>query len=191
MGVILEKFVDILCGDMDNRGQIAQEESEGKRIHPYAKHITRVCNERVKNKPEDLDGIFILEESYYQYQDQPLEIKPLFFYIREALDTILLQSIIVPDHLDKANVTNENPNLEFEYKELKFNEKFGVAQYNYHGDYFTVDHHCDFGNGITFRLVETLAPDRLEVMEMYMNNGQLITPYDTPLIYKKYFDEVG
>ena len=190
MGKILDKFVNILCGDLDNRDQVAQEKNAGQVIHPYAKHITRVCNYRINNMPDNIEGIFILEESYYTYPDRPTEIKPLFFYIRETDKGVLLQSIIIPEFLDKAEVTNDNPNLKFEYDELKFNEKFGTAHYNFHGDYFTVDHHCDFGHGITFRLVETLGPDKLEVMEMYMSDGKLMTPYDTPLIYVKYSNEV-
>lgn len=187
----IDLFVEILCGDLDNREQISAEQKNGKQIHPYAKHITRLCGHMIKNIPENHQGLYILEESYYQYPNQEMEIKPLFFYIREQGDTILLQSIVIPEHMDKSKVVNSNPDLCFDYNELKINEKFGTAHYTrQENTHFTAHHKCDFGDGLSFALIETLSKDGLWVMELLIKDGVQLTPYDTPLEYKKYQNEI-
>ena len=52
-------------------------------------------------------------------------------------------------------------------------------------DKFTVNHPTDLGNGMTFTLIETLAKNRLEVMELLEKNGKKLTPYETPIIYER------
>ena len=187
MGKAMDLFKEILCGDLDNRQQVANERALGKQIHPYAKHVTRVCDHRVKHRPEGHEGMYVLEESYYVYPGQEAQIKPLFFYLREQEDTVLLQSLVVPERWDHKEVVNSNESLSFEFEELVINERFGTAEYVMVEDiFFTVNHPCDFGGGITFRLVETLHRDGLSVMEITKKDGVIITPYDTPLEYKKY-----
>ena len=191
MGKTIELFKEILCGDLDNRDQVMAERQAGQQIHPYAKHITRMFDDIISDKPENLPGEFVLEESYYTYPGKPTEIKPLLFYIREEGDTILLQSLVVPQHMDKSDVYNGNPELHFSMADLEVNDKFGTAAYQLQEDYsFKVDHPCDFGNGVKFRLTERLSKDGLEVMELYEKNGLKLTPYDTPLVYIKYNEEL-
>jgi len=182
----LELFIDILCGDLDNREQVEAEQKMNKQVHPYAKHITRVCDHKVKNLPSDLLGHYILEESYYSYPDREMEIKPLLFFIREKDGkSVQLQSLVVPDKYEKAEVINTNDDLIFDYHELRINQKFGVAEYVMHDSaYFTTDHHCDFGDDVTFRLIETLSAEHLLVLELYSKAGKILTPYNTPIIYK-------
>ena len=56
MGKAMDLFKEILCGDLDNRQQVANERALGKQVHPYAKHITRICDHRVKHRPEGHQG---------------------------------------------------------------------------------------------------------------------------------------
>ena len=185
MGKILDRFVEIICGDHDNSEQLAENDKKGIRVHPYAKHITRVCNDLVDNLPEDFDGIYILEESYHTYPDRPREFKPLFYFIQEVEDGVTLQSIAIPESWEAKELVNSNKNLKFDFNELKQEQKFGTAHFKFQDDYFITDHRCDFGKGQTFRLTKKIAADHHEVMEMYLDAGESMTPYDTPLIYKR------
>jgi len=187
MSKVIDLFIEILCGDFDNQAQVEAEQKEGNQTHPYAKHITRVCDDKILNSPVDLEGHYILEESYYTYPDKETEIKPLLFFIRnKSPNSVMLQSLIIPERLDKAEVINANENLFFDYYELAINQKFGTAHYVMQDNaYFTTDHLCDFGNDTSFRLIETLAIDQLLVLELYSVSGKIITPYNTPIIYKK------
>lgn len=183
-------FKEILIGDLDNRAQIEEEQKQGNQIHPYAKHVTRDCTHIVRNLPEDIKGIFILEESYYTYPQKETVVKPLlFFVVPYGEKSVQLHSMQIPAHLDKNKVINANSDLYFDYNELKESENFKPAIYHYHEDgYFTVHHPNDLGNGMSFTLIETLTKEYLEVMELLEKDGQRLTPYDTPLIYKRIVD---
>lgn len=186
MDTILKKFTEILCGSLDNQEQIDQERKDGQQIHPYAKHVTEVIDHKIINRPPDHEGIYILEESYYIYPGkEETEIKPLLFYMRsDGVSKALLQSVQIPERLEKSEVVNANESLVLDFHELTL-RPFGTAEYTLHeGDYFTVDHTADMGGGLVFRLIETLSKEGLEVMELIHKNGVKITPYDTPILYK-------
>jgi len=188
MDHILAKFSEILCGTLDNQEQIDQEIQQGKQLHPYAKHVTAICNHKIINIPEDYEGIYILEESYYIYPGKnETEIKPLFFYVRsDGKSKAFLQSVQIPSHLQAEEVTNANENLVFDWNALEI-RNFGIAEYIYikEEECFKVDHKADLGDGVTFRLIETLSIKGLEVMELVHKNGVKLTPYDTPIQYKR------
>ncbi len=188
MDHILKKFQEILCGSLDNQEQIDAELIEGKQIHPYAKHVTAVCDHKIINRPDGHEGMYVLEESYYKYPGkEEMELKPLFFYIRSDGDLkALLQSVQIPPHINKEDATNDNDELVFDWNELEF-RNFGVAEYVWDEEIqgFKVDHEADMGGGITFRLIETLNMEGLQVMELVHKDGVKITPYDTPLLYKR------
>ena len=61
----LERFKAYIVGDFDNKQQIEKQIKESQLTHPYAKHINRVVNDRIKNLPDELNGFFVLEESYF------------------------------------------------------------------------------------------------------------------------------
>ncbi len=187
MDIILQKFSDILCGSLDNQAQIDAEIANGKQLHPYAKHVTAICDHKIINRPTRHEGMYILEESYYVYPGkEEMELKPLLFYMRsDGKSKALLQSVQIPPHISKEDATNANDALIFDWNELKI-RPFGVAEYTLHEEgYFTVDHEADMGNGLTFRLIETLSQEGLEVMELVHKNGVKITPYETPIAYKR------
>jgi len=188
MKPILKKFADILCGTLDNQAQIDAEIANGKQIHPYAKHVTAVCDHRIINRPQGHPGIYILEESYYVKPGQiETEVKPLFFYITaKGKNSALLHSMQVPLHMKPEEVINANKDLVFDFNELEM-RPWGPAEYTWHEDkqYFTVDHEDSIGPGMTFRLTETLKQGELFVMELVKKDGVKLTPYDTPIHYIK------
>lgn len=179
-------FQEVLCGTFDNSRQVANEQAAGKQIHPFAKHVTAVCNSKMLNLPADLKGYFILEESYYTYEGKPMEIKPYLFFIEEvAADKIRLSSYSLPTDIPKADITNANPNFILDYAKISVSKTFQPATYQLTDKAFTVNHPTELGNGMRFTLIETLTKDRLEVMELLEKDGKRLTPYETPIIYER------
>jgi hypothetical protein len=181
-----EAFKVVLCGVFDNKNQVETEQKAGKQIHPYAKHVTALFNEKIKNKPTDLKGYFILEESYYTYEGKPMDIKPYLFYIEEvAADKIQLSSYTLPADIPKADMRNDNPNFNLDFTKISVSKTFKPAVYTFKNGHFTVNHPTDLPNNMRFTLIETLSKDRLEVMELLEKEGKRLTPYDTPIIYDR------
>ena len=179
-------FKDVLCGTFDNNNQIEAERKTGKQVHPQAKHVTALANAKIKNLPSDLNGYFILEESYYTYADKPMEVKPYLFFIERVSDTqIRLSSYSMPTDIQKVDIRNDNPNFSLDFKTISVSKSFKPAIYTLADGTFTVNHPTNLGNGLTFTLIETLTKNRLEVMELLEKNGKRLTPYETPIIYDR------
>jgi len=186
MDDILRKFTEILCGTLDNQEQVDRERAAGKQIHPYAKHVTDICDAKIVNRPEGHEGLYILEESYYvKPGSEVMELKPLLFYMRsDGVSKALLNSVQIPAKFTKEQARNENKNFIMDFNDLEL-RNFGTAEYELQEDgSFKVDHEADMGEGVTFRLIETLSSEGLSVMELVHKDGVKITPYDDPIEYK-------
>lgn len=187
MDHILKKFTDILCGTLDNQAQVNKERSEGQQIHPYARHVTAICDHMIINRPENHEGLYILEESYYvKPGSEMMELKPLLFYMRsDGASKALLNSVQIPTQFSKEEARNDNKYFVMDYNDLELRD-FGTAEYELQDDgSFKVDHEANMGNGITFRLIETLSQSGLNVMELVHKDGVKLTPYDTPIEYRR------
>lgn len=179
-------FKEVLCGTFDNKNQVEIERKNGKQVHPLAKHVTAIADAKIKNLPADLNGYFILEESYYTYEGKPIEIKPYLFFIERVSDTqIRLSSYTMPAAISKNDIRNDNTAFSLDFKEISVSKTFKPAIYTLTDKQFTVNHPTDLGNGMTFILIETLTKNRLEVMELLEKNGKRLTPYETPIIYER------
>lgn len=67
---------------------------------PYAQYVNTVCNDKIKNIPNDFNGIFIVEESYYE-TDGRRHASPHLFLITDSNDGIMLSSYEIPKGEDK------------------------------------------------------------------------------------------
>lgn len=67
---------------------------------PYAQHVNTVCNDKIKNIPNDFNGIFIVEESYYE-TDGRRHASPHLFLITDSNDGIMLSSYEITEGEDK------------------------------------------------------------------------------------------
>jgi len=181
----LELFEQYITGDFDNQTQISQQLEQGAQIHPYARHINRRACDRITNAPER-NGFWILEESYYQYPDKDLEIKPYLFFFEEAgTDQVRLHVYNMPEDIPVQEINNDNDDLTFDYADLRPSPSFQPATYDRAGDVFKLHAPNDLGNGLTFTLIETISADQLIVMELLERDGQRLTPYDTPILYDR------
>lgn len=180
----IDVFKTYIIGDFDNQAQIEEEKKAGKQVHPYAKHVSRRVDAKIKNLPAQMNGFYLLEESYYVYPNQADTIvKPYLFFFEEVDDqTVRLHSMQLPKELDVKQIVNTNESLNFDYNTLKESPTFKPATYTWTSKGFYIKATNEFPNG-SFTLEETISEDRLEVMETLIKDGKKVTPYDTPLQY--------
>ena len=86
----LDNFIGMMTGHFDNKEQFNMMQVTGK-IYPYAKHVNTVCNDKINNIPQDFNGKFVVEESYYETNGNR-HASPHLFLITENEDGILLSS---------------------------------------------------------------------------------------------------
>ncbi len=181
-----ELFKTYIQGDLDNREQINAEIKDGKEIHPYAKHINRLLDGKIKNLPENHNGFYILEESYYTYPNKPMEEKPyLFWFEKTSKGQIKLHSLQIPKSIQIKDLKNDNKRLSLNYVELVESPTFKPATYIKTKKGFYIKSSVDLPNGMKFTLEETIGKDSFEVMELLEKGGKSMISYTTPIIYKR------
>jgi hypothetical protein len=181
-----ELYKTYIQGDLDNIEQINSEVKAGKQIHPYAKHVNRLLDAKIKNLPKDYNGFYILEESYYTYPNKPMEEKPyLFWFEKTGKGEIRLHSLQIPKNIDKKDLKNDNKKLSLNYADLKDSPTFKPAIYTRTANGFYIKAPVDLPNGMKFTLEETIGKETFEVMELLEKGGKSMTPYSTPIIYKR------
>jgi hypothetical protein len=181
-----ELYKTYIQGDLDNIEQINAEVKAGKQIHPYAKHVNRLLDAKIKNLPKDYNGFYILEESYYTYPNKPMEEKPyLFWFEKTGKGEVKLHSLQIPKNIDKKDLKNDNKKLSLNYADLKDSPTFKPAIYTRTANGFYIKAPVDLPNGMKFTLEETIGKESFEVMELLEKGGKSMTPYSTPIIYKR------
>jgi hypothetical protein len=181
-----ELYKTYIQGDLDNKEQVDAQIKAGKQIHPYAKHVNRLFDSKIKNLPKDYNGFYILEESYYTFPNKPTEIKPyLFWFEKTEQGQVKLHSLQLPKEIDKKELRNDNTKLSIDYKDLKDSPTFKPAIYAKTDKGFYIKAPVDLPNGMKFTLEETIGKESFEVMELLEKGGKSMTPYSTPIIYKR------
>jgi hypothetical protein len=182
-------FKTYITGDFDNSAQVTAEIKAGKQIHPLAIHVNRVANDKVKNKPVDLNGFFLIEESYYLAEGKPVEVKPYLFLFQQGskLEEILLKVYVLPAGIKKEDFRNDNTGLELDYTALQPSPTFNGATYTWNAaaKTFAANSPNDLPGGMKFTLTEKFTKDTLEVMELLEKDGKRLTAYDTPIVYNR------
>lgn len=112
----LENFVRLMTGHFDNREQFEAMQKAGKEF-PYAEHVNTVCNNKIKNLPNDFNGLFVVEESYYETNGKR-HASPHLFLFTESEDGVLLSSYEIPKGEDKNTFSYASMH-EVEYTDLK------------------------------------------------------------------------
>ena len=148
----------------------------------------RIADGKVRNRPEGMKGFFILEESYYLSEGKPLDRKPyLFLFEPEGSDKVRLTAYQLPGHLKKEDVRNDNDTLSFDYGTLQQSPTFKGAVYDWNpGEKsFSTRAPNELPGGMRFTLIEHFTRDALEVMELLEKDGKRLTPYETPILYRR------
>lgn len=178
----IKNFVDLMTGEFDNKEQFMEMKEAGKSF-PYAQHINTVCNDKIKNIPEDFKGIFVVEESYYE-TDGKRHASPHLFLITDSNDGIILSSYEIPAGEDK-NTFSYNSMKSVDYSELRKSEKFTPAIYREKAGSLEGGSVSQFTPVMIFRLWERFSEACLEVSESMEVNGKRTFGYDVPIIYKR------
>ena len=100
----LQQFVELLTGSFDNREQYEQMQKEGNQTFPLARHVNTACNDKITGLPQDFDGVFVLEESYYTVGERTNASPHLFLFTMEG-EAVKLTSYEMPEGYDKDSFT--------------------------------------------------------------------------------------
>ena len=178
----LTNFVTLLNGEFDNKDQF-EKMCKINPQYPYAKHINTACNDKIKNLPENFNGTFVVEESYYE-TDGKSHASPHLFLITETEQGILLSSYEIPEGEDKK-IFSYASMKKVDYAELKKSEKFTPALYHEKDGIWEGGSISQFSPVMIFKLWEKFSDRCLEVSESMEVNGKRTFGYDEPIIYKR------
>lgn len=181
----IDQFETFIVGNFTNQKQVETERKTGKQIHPLARHVNRRVDAKIKDAPVT-DGFWLLEESYYEYPNKPVDAKPYLFRFEAVGDTgVKLTVYKFPAGLPVDQLKNNNEQLVMDYANLVQSTTFKPTFYTRTGNTFTTNAVNDLGNDMRFTLTETFTKNRLVVMELLEKNGQRLTPYETPIVYDR------
>lgn len=181
----LKLFLSYLCGEFNNDEQIKGEIEEGVEKHPKARHITEICNNKIKNIPEGFKGFFVIEESYYEQGKFKNILPHLFLFTENEKGNVVLTSYDLPKGVSKEDFRNNNEDLIMDYNELKISEKFTPMIYNFKDGGFEGESISHFTPETTFKLKERTEDGTLYVSEIFEKNGKVTFGCVDPIIYKK------
>ena len=91
----LDEFLTLLSGSFDNAQQFEEMRRKGDLQFPFAQHINTVCNSKIRNLPENFEGVFLVEESYYTVEGKTHASPHLFLFTEEG-DRVKLTSYELP-----------------------------------------------------------------------------------------------
>lgn len=179
----IESFINILTGEFDNSEQFEDMKKKGIDKFPFAKHISTVCNSKIKNIPEGFNGVFVLEESYYTIDGKTNSSPHLFLFVEDGRN-VVLSSYDMPEGYDKNTFTYENID-ELEFSSLKKSSKFTPANYALKEGVWEGGSESMFTPVLKFKLDEKFSEDKLEVSETMEVNGKKTFGFEEPIIYKR------
>lgn len=183
----LDEFMTLLTGNFNNVDQF-ETMKQNQIEFPYAEHINTVCNDKILNLPNDFQGIFMIEESYYTTNGSTHASSHLFLFTEED-NSIKLTSYEVPKGYDKHTFTYREL-TEIDYFDLKLSEKFTPALYTEKDGVWEGGSVSMFSPVLKFTLFERFSKECLEVHETMEVNGKRTFGYDEPILYKRVLDNI-
>ena len=181
----LEIFIKDLCGEFTNENQIRKELESGKVIHPKAKHINGICNDKINNLPENFDGYFVIEESYYEQGKFKNILPHLFLFTLNENGNVVLTSYDIPGNISKDDFRNNNENLVMDYNELKISSKFTPMVYKDNNGVYEGCSVSNFSAETEFTLNERIENGKMYVSEVFRKNNKITFGFVDPIIYEK------
>lgn len=178
----LNDLMDILTGSFNNSEQL-ERMKQNKLDFPYAEHINTICNDKIRNLPNDFKGIFMVEESYY-IENGNTHAAPHLFLFTEEEKGIKLTSYELPDGYDKNTFTYKALKM-IDYNDLKVSERFTPALYIEKDGVWEGGSTSMFSPVLKFTLFERFSKEYLEVSESMEVKGKKTFGYDEPILYKR------
>ena len=179
----LKDFIRILSGNFDNHEQFKEMQNNGAISFPFAKHINTVCNDKIMDLPQNFEGYFLLEESYYTTNGRT-HASPHLFCFTESDGVVTLTSYDIPEGCDKKTFSWKTmPPVSF--SSLKVSEKFTPAEYRLKDGVWEGGSVSMFSPVLKFSLYERFSTDYLEVSESMEMNGKRTFGFDEPILYRR------
>lgn len=178
----LSDFMNILAGKFNNSEQFETMKKNNLNF-PYAEHVNTICNDKIVNLPNNFNGIFMVEESYYTV-DGNTHASPHLFLFTEEENGVKLTSYELPTGYDKNTFTYKNLK-EIDYNDLNLSEKFTPALYIEKDGVWEGGSISMFSPVLKFTLFERFSKEYLEVSESMEVNGKKTFGYDEPILYKR------
>lgn len=179
----LQQFVELLTGSFDNREQYEQMQREGNKTFPLARHVNTACNDKITGLPQDFDGVFVLEESYYTVGERTNVSPHLFLFTMEG-EAVKLTSYEMPEGYDKDRFTYQQLKP-VAFDALKPSAKFTPALYHERDGVWEGGSESMFSPVLKFTLFERFSNEGLEVSESMEVNGKRTFGYDVPILYRR------
>ena len=161
----LNDFMSVLTGHFNNKEQYERLKTENEKF-PYARHVNTICNDKIRNLPEDFAG------------------SPHLFLFTEEKEGVRLTSYETPEGYDQNSFTYDNMK-EIDYTALKPSEKFVPALYVKKDGVWEGGSVSMFSPVLKFTLWERFSEEGLEVTETMEVNGKRTFGYDVPILYRK------
>ena len=181
----LETFINELCGVFTNENQIKEELALGQQKHPKSKHINGICNDKIINLPNDFNGYFVIEESYYEQGNRKNILPHLFLFALNEENNVVLTSYDIPTDISKEDFRNDNENLIMDYEKLKVSSKFNPMIYIEKDGVYEGKSVSNFTAETEFTLEEKIENNKMYVSEVFRKNGKVTFGFVDPIVYEK------
>ncbi len=181
----LNRFLKNLCGEFNNDKQVNKELELGESKHPKARHINAICNDKIKNLPNDFNGYFVIEESYYDLGTRQNILPHLFLFTLNEEGKVVLTSYDLPEGVTKEEFRNNNEELVMDYNNLTKSGKFTPMVYTEENGVFHGECVSEFGPDFFFTLKETTKENQLIVSEVFRKNGKITFGFEDPIVYDR------
>ena len=110
---------------MTTKEQFDKMQAEGKNISICKNTSIQYVNDKIKNLPENFNGTFVVEESYYE-TDGKSHASPHLFLISENNEGIVLSSYDIPNGEDKNTFSYDSMKA-VDYSELNESKKIHTS----------------------------------------------------------------
>lgn len=181
----LDVFINELCGVFSNEEQIKKELDSGNQKYPKAKHINGICNDKIINLPDNFEGYFVIEESYYEQGNHKNILTHLFLFTLDVNKDIVLTSYDIPTDIPKEEFRNDNENLVMDYNKLRVSSKFTPMTYKDNNGVYEGRSISNFTEVTEFTLEEKIENNKMYVSEVFRKNGKVTFGFIDPIVYEK------
>lgn len=175
----------MLSGKFDNEEQVRFEALQGERIHPIARHIITPCNHMISNLPPAFQGVFVIEESYFDMGDRIIDKHYLFLYEEVDESNVRLTSFDLPKNIEPEKFVISIRSIPMDYRYLKISPRFTPLLLEKEGNGYYGKNVSNFGPGKTFKFSLRVSENGFEAKELLEVDGERYAGYDTPIIYRR------
>ena len=183
----LEKFINYLSGSYNNDNQLKEEKAiTGEGRTPEAKHIVGICNDKVKNLPNDFKGYFTIDETYYNHEGHKTALHHLFLYTLNEDNKVMLTSYELPTDVDYNDFVNSNYNLVIDYNKLELSKKFDPILFEEKEDYFLAETKSNFTPEVVFTAIQKVYDSKMHMTEIFRKNREIVSGSEEPIKYDKF-----